>query len=314
MKNFNINEDNKEKYVVRKRRNTRIIGLITGIVLMIGVVSTMTVAVIDFAADGNNVKQTTTNIITTIEPQTTTRQTVTTDVLTTSSITTTSSTSTQTSLITSTEMTKPVTSSVITETEVIITEAPVIEETYIPAEEPTAEYIVFKPSTHYVHKNTCRWFDSGCYEIESTEGIESRLCSECNPDIEVITPYQEPVPQPVITGGAASDYVTDLEYIYLCNTVAHEYGSDWISLYDKACVVAVVMNRVRDGGWTNGLPSTVYNVITAPYQFNPSYATDYYHSIVTQSCKDAVDYYFANQDLFPHYTKFWGDGRANYFS
>jgi len=179
--------------------------------------------------------------------------------------------------------------------------------------EPTSEYIVYKPSTHYVHKNTCRWFNSDCQEITSTEGIECRKCSECNPDIEIITPYNPPQPQPAASGSAL-DCITETEYIYLCNTVAREYGSDWVSVYDKACVVAVVMNRVRDGGWSNGNPSTIYNVITAPCQFNPSYCTDYYQSCVTQSCKDAVDYYFAHQSEFPHYTSFWGDGRSNHFS
>lgn len=179
--------------------------------------------------------------------------------------------------------------------------------------EPTSEYIVYKPSTHYVHKNTCRWFNSDCQEITSTEGIECRKCSECNPDIEIVTPYNPPQPQPAASGSAL-DCITETEYIYLCNTVAREYGSDWVSIYDKACVVAVVMNRVRDGGWSNGNPSTIYNVITAPCQFNPSYCTDYYQSCVTQSCKDAVDYYFAHQSEFPHYTSFWGDGRSNHFS
>lgn len=170
------------------------------------------------------------------------------------------------------------------------------------------EFTVYKPSTHYVHRNTCHWCTDECYEITSTEGLEARYCTECNPDIEIVTAYQ--VPTPTLT---SLQYVTEEERIYLCNTVAYEYGSDWVPLYDKACVVATVMNRVRDGGWTNGLPSTVYNVLTAPYQYNPVYATPYYSYNVTQSCIDAVEYYFEHQSDFPHYTSFWGDGRYNYF-
>lgn len=182
--------------------------------------------------------------------------------------------------------------------------------------ENNGEYIVYKPSTHYVHRSTCHWFNDECYAITSTEGLECRICTECNPDITVVTPYVEPTPAANVvnaSGHAALNYVTEEERIYLCNTVAQEYGSDWVSLYDKACVVATVMNRVHDGGWTNGLPSTVYNVLTAPYQYNPAYAVPYYRWNVTQSVIDSVDYYFENQDMFPHYTSFHGDGTYNYF-
>lgn len=172
------------------------------------------------------------------------------------------------------------------------------------------EWVVYKPSTHYIHKNTCHWYNDECYEIESTDGLECRRCTECCPDMDIITEY---APTPVSNGYTSLNYVTEEERVYLCNTVAYEYGSDWVPLYDKACVVATVMNRVRDGGWTNGLPSTVYNVLTAPYQYNPVYASPYYCSKVTQSCIDAVEYYFAHQEDFPHYTSFWGDGRYNYF-
>jgi hypothetical protein len=200
-----------------------------------------------------------------------------------------------------------------TETTVTTTavETTVAEETTTTTSEPedaNREYTVYKPSTHYVHRNTCHWCTDECYEIQTTEGLEARYCTECNPDIEIVTAYQ--VPTPTLT---SLQYVTEEERVYLCNTVAYEYGSDWVPLYDKACVVATVMNRVRDGGWTNGLPSTVYNVLTAPYQYNPVYATPYYSYNVTQSCIDAVEYYFEHQSDFPHYTSFYGDGRYNYF-
>lgn len=198
--------------------------------------------------------------------------------------------------------------------------------------EPIREYIVFKPGTHYVHKSTCRWFDKTCYEITTTDGIEARKCTECNPDIEIMTEYVEPTPEVVAPAGivynfedgypigsdgrphAALNYVTEEERIYLCNTVAQEYGCDWVSQYDKALVVAVVMNRLADGGWQGrGRANTIYNILTAPNQFNPAYAVAYYRHNVTESCIAAVDYYFENQDSFPHYTSFWGDGSVNHF-
>jgi hypothetical protein len=242
----------------------------------------------------------------------------------------TTSTSSNTSTMDTTTMNE---TSIVTATEEIVTYTEPIETTIetvvsdivttvveVVNEEPR-EYVVYKPSTHYVHRNTCHWYTNECYEITSTEGLECRYCTECNPDIEIVTPYQEPTytnpaPQQTVntSGHAALNYVTEEERIYLCNTVAQEYGSDWVSLYDKGCVVAAVMNRVRDGGWSNGLPSTVYNVLTAPYQFDPSYAVPYYRWNVTQSCIDAVDYYFENMDLFPNYHSFYGDGRYNYFS
>lgn len=194
------------------------------------------------------------------------------------------------------------------ETTTVATE-PIVEE-----EDNTGEYIVYKPSTHYVHRSTCHWFNSECVPITSTEGLEARICTECNPDIEIVTQYQEPQPVANNSGYTSLNYITDTERIYLCNTVGSEYGSDWVPLYDKACVVATVMNRVHDGGWSDGLPSTIYNVLTARYQYNPAYAVGYYRKNVTQSCIDAVEYYFEHMDQFPHYTSFWGDGTYNHFS
>lgn len=203
------------------------------------------------------------------------------------------------------------TTEVITNTEVATT---VEEPTTITTEEALREYVVYKPSTHYIHRSTCHWVNAECYEIENTEGLECRRCSECNPDMDIVSEYA--AQQTTVNNGGgyySLNFITEDERVYLCNTVGTEYGSDWVSLYDKACVVATIMNRVRDGGWSNGNPSTVYNVLTAPYQYNPNYAVPYYRSNVTQSCIDAVEYYFEHQADFPHYTSFCGDGTYNYF-
>ena len=272
---------------------------------------------------------------------------------TTTEILTTSTSSTTTSQVLTTkisyEKTVETTSSVTTSTTVTTTEETTVTTTTSPR-----EYIVYKPSTHYIHMNTCRWFDSTCQEITDTEGIECRRCSECHPDIEIINEYIPPQPTTTTTietepetvetnpeettetveedttdpvneteedNGIntelehyALNFITDEERIYLCNVVGTEYGANWVSLYDKALVVATIMNRVRDGGWSGGRENTIYNVITAPYQYNPAYAVPYYRSNVTQSCIDAVDYYFMHRSEFPNVHSFWGDGRVNHFS
>lgn len=90
------------------------------------------------------------------------------------------------------------TSNEITKEENIIEET-TITETIINNE----DYVVYKPSTGYIHRNTCRWFNSTCIRIENTEGLQSvKKCTECNPDMEILDPYVAPEPeQPVITNG-----------------------------------------------------------------------------------------------------------------
>lgn len=107
--------------------------------------------------------------------------------------------------------------------------------------------------------------------------------------------------------------VSDSDFILLCNCVAHEAGSNWISTYNKALVVEVVMNRV----YSSSYPDTVYGVITQKGQFSGcwNYADlGTYSSKVTQDVKDAVNMYFDNPSDFNHgYTGFWGDGKQNHF-
>ena len=262
--------------------------------------------------------------------------TTTTTCITTTSFTT-ATTSTETATSTTTTMNETTTTTTLSTTDVVtstttseVTE-PVIEaqteeviETPVEVCEPTEaprEYVVYKPSTHYIHKNTCRWYNSECYEIDSTEGLEARKCSECNPDMAIITPYQEPAPATTDTAIAVTDY----EYIILCNLVAGEYGSDWVSTYDKGAVVATVIHRMWEGTrWTGGAPATIYNVIAAPYQYDGKYLSGSYSSKVTQSCKDAVTYALNNIGDYDYYTNpngtsvyminsFYGDGTYNWF-
>lgn len=103
--------------------------------------------------------------------------------------------------------------------------------------------------------------------------------------------------------------ITERERVLLCNVVANEYGSDWVSVYDKACVVATVMNRVNNPQFPNDIES----VLTQPYQFSGYWASDSYYSTVTDSCVEAVNYYFEHPEEFGSYLYFEGDGYRNYF-
>lgn len=103
--------------------------------------------------------------------------------------------------------------------------------------------------------------------------------------------------------------VTDYERELLAEIVEHEAGSSWISCYDKACCVAAVMNRVRQGCWGG---YDVYSVLAAPGQFSgfyPGYVSP------QSGAYEAVDYYFAHPEEFSSYITSWcGDGYQNYFS
>ena len=114
--------------------------------------------------------------------------------------------------------------------------------------------------------------------------------------------------QPVEASGDLP--ITETERIMLCNLVGREYGSDWVSVYDKACVVATVMNRVNSASF----PNTIYEVLVQPNQFTGYIPQDTYTYQVTDSCVEAVNYYFDHQSEFGNYLYFWGDGTRNYFS
>lgn len=103
--------------------------------------------------------------------------------------------------------------------------------------------------------------------------------------------------------------ITEYERILLCNIVANESGSDWIGIYDKACVVACVINRVDDSRF----PNSIEEVLTQPYQFSGYYASDCYYPTVTDACIQAVDYYFEHSNEFGDYLYFEGNGTNNVF-
>ena len=145
------------------------------------------------------------------------------------------------------------------------------------------------------------------------------IVTEPEPEPEVAPEPAEPyVPEPAMADTSTDSGlpISEYERVLLCNVVANEYGSDWVSVYDKACVVATVMNRVADSRF----PSTIEGVLTQPYQFSGYWCSSSYYSTVTQSCIDAVNYYFEHSSEFPYYLYFDGghyaadgSGPYNYF-
>lgn len=99
----------------------------------------------------------------------------------------------------------------------------------------------------------------------------------------------------------------------LCNIVGHEYGANWVSEYDKALIVEVIMNRVH----SSQFPDTIYGVLMQKGQFpglSKLVTQGYFSSQVTESVKKAVDLYFADPSQFQHgYLFYTGDGYRNYF-
>lgn len=193
---------------------------------------------------------------------------------------------------------------------VATTENPISIEDFMDTKYPksspeTKEKIYFKPNTHYIHRASCRWCNEALganetlIEITDTSEIECRVCTECNPEITVINPYIESTP--VATAG-----IDDYSRRLLAEIAWHEAGSNWISQYNKAKVVAGVMNRVNDPRF----PNTVYGVLVDPYQF-PGYWPGCCEP--SQACWDAVNYYFNHTNEFNSDNSWFGDGYQNHF-
>ena len=146
-------------------------------------------------------------------------------------------------------------------------------------------------------------------EYEQSDNSESE-CNENQSNDECVEEVAENIVQP---SGYITDYISESDYILLCNAVGHEYGSDWVSIQEKALVVEVIMNRVNSARF----PGTVYDVLTQPYQFSGAWGyvnLGCFSYQVTQSVKDSVLYYFQHPDEFTHgYLSFNGDGYRNYF-
>lgn len=204
-------------------------------------------------------------------------------------LSTTVATSTCTTATTTTTTRKTTTSTSTTTSTTTTTIATAIPET-------TTETVV-EPITEPVVEQSI------AEETQPEEYIAEEISTEPNLEPEE---YVEPIVESVVETGLP---ITEYETILLRNVVANEYGSDWVSISEKAKVVAVVMNRVN----SSRFPDTIEGVLTQPWQFSGYWACNYEWSTVTQSVRDAVDYYFAHPEEFGGWTGFWGDGTWNHF-
>ncbi len=113
--------------------------------------------------------------------------------------------------------------------------------------------------------------------------------------------------------------ITETEKFQLCNVLGREYGADWVSLAEKAKVIAVIMNRVRSDRYDFRNVNSIDAVLSQPAQFGGNHggvSMYSYSKTVTKSVKVAVLYYFyvaqydaAYSNLFYYY----GDGWVNHF-
>lgn len=171
---------------------------------------------------------------------------------------------------------------------------------------PVEEYVVYKPSSYYIHRNTCRWNKDDAYRIDNTEGIEARRCSECNPDMEIINEYVEPEPEYIYIP------ISDSDRYYLAVMVSHEC-SPRASVEHNANAVACMYNRVRDG-WA----SSIYDAIQTscvPWWGGGSLSS-YGISGDASYCYDAIDYYLSHSDSYTwqHSWEASGDDVHNSYS
>lgn len=201
-------------------------------------------------------------------------------ITTTTTTTTTTATTTKTTTTTTTETTT-------TCTEVVTESATVAVETTMPSyNESEIEY-------EEVSFSECTNSETDTYDYEIVDYS-----------------YSE---ETVNVDTANSTSVSDSDYILLCNAVAHEAGSNWISTESKACVCEVIMNRV----YSSAYPDTIYGVLTQNGQFSGCWGyvdLGCYSSYVTDDVQSAVTN-FLNGVYGNHgYYSFWGDGYQNHFS
>ena len=177
--------------------------------------------------------------------------------------------------------------------------------------QPTTATEVMTTCTTFTSTNSTTSFTTTTTETETTViTTMAETISMTQPITESQTIAVMIEETPVVESEPVATYpITEYERILLCNIVANEAGSDWISIYEKASVVACVMNRINSPDF----PNTIEGVLTQPYQFSGYYASSYYYPTVTDACVEAVNYYFNNPSEFGSWLYFEGDGINNYF-
>lgn len=106
--------------------------------------------------------------------------------------------------------------------------------------------------------------------------------------------------------------ISNSDWIVLCNCVANEAGSYWITEADKARVCEVIFNRYHWWGY-----NSIYDVIAAPNQFEGSDGyinLEEYSYKVTDQVINGCAFYCSWPDVFNEgYLFFTGDGYQNHF-
>lgn len=162
-------------------------------------------------------------------------------------------------------------------------------------------YTAYKPSTNYVHLNTCRWFDNTCVEVTTSTLENVKRCTECNPAVEIVYTYSCPL----------SEYEQEL----LRQLIANEYGGKK-SVIERAKIVAAVMNGCKRNNQT--VTQFIYSACV-PWGFNPGYS--YYNGVATSDMNDAIEQYFTYGEQDFYTIGYWesgadswyGDGYWNHF-
>jgi len=252
---------------------------------------------------------------TTVETTVTAEDNFVTAVSSTKVITTTATANTTGKVTMSTTTTTGVTSTDVSATErLVVTEEERIPETEPPAPEPE---VIEQPQIEEVHEEVVQEVvvEEPVYEEPEAPPVEEIKQQEFYSDdgdygwSHVSYRYGTPdLDADRERYHTALEYVTEEERIYLINVVASEYGSDWVSVSEKAKVVAVVMNRLRNGYWGD----SIYSVLAYPGQFQGySIQSTFYHS-TTPTCIDAVDYYFIHQDEWQYQGIMYISGGGTY--
>lgn len=102
--------------------------------------------------------------------------------------------------------------------------------------------VVYKPDTHYVHRKDCKWADSSCYTITSTDSLEKficdiesmrtgqtatnvtyNICSECNPLAVTDSTEQVDKQQVAESNGDSSTINTSVKLDYYTQSVGDVY-------------------------------------------------------------------------------------------
>lgn len=216
-------------------------------------------------------------VITTTATANTTGKKVTMSTTTTTGVTTSTDVSATERLVITEEERIPETEPPAPEPEVI--EQPPIEEVH---EEVVQEVVVEEPVYEEPEEPAIEYKEQEYYSDDGDYGWSHVSYRYGTPDLDADRERYH----------TALEYVTEEERILLINVVASEYGSDWVSVSEKAKVVAVVMNRLRNGYWGDSINS----VLAYPGQFQGYSIQSWFYRSTTPTCIDAVDYYFIHQD------------------